>query len=401
MLIEFNSNKNPIMKTSILLFLMIFFSSYSEDSIFHTSSGKQGPPRDRKWKKVWYDEFPGTQIDTARWFPSGGGWYLPDIKTEHSDQSLFLDGKGHLIIRVSETEDGTLLFNNGLTSYYEKAYGYFEARVQFSTEPGWWTAFWLSGYPYGEGDDCFTYPQEFDIHEDFYKPKKENDIQQCYHANAGLLQGVETGEYGKEDMMNVNEIRRHSLPKKYILDKYEGWHTVALEWTPLEHIFYIDGKENLRMDYRECPITNVPQKVWLSGCYRTPKDSADAFFYGLAKYGNWPDQVVFDYVRVYEQDWGNKTAPQVNVEALNIPSTVSLGETVQFHVIANDKDGSIQALYLFSRGRIRAEINVNASQTEHTFSVSNLFPGENTIIAMAKDNDGRVGQSEMIRVNVK
>ena len=388
------------MKTHTLLFLMIFFSSCSQNATFNAFSRKQGPPRDRNWTLVWNDEFEGKSWDTTKWFPSGGRWYLPDIKTEHSDQSLFLDGKGNLIIRVSKTEDGTLLYNNGLTSYYEKAYGYFEARVQFSTEPGWWTAFWLSGHPYGEGDDCFTYPQEFDIHEDFYKPKKENDIQQCYHANAGLLQGVETGEYGKEDIMNLNEIRRHSLPKKYILDTYEGWHTVALEWTPLEHIFYIDGKENFRMDYRECPITNVPQKLWVSGCFRTPKDSADAFFYGLAKYGNWPDQVVFDYVRVYDQDWGNKIAPLVKVKTVDNQLNINPGEGVRFQVNANDDDGTIQTLYLFSRGRIRAEIDVNTSKIEHTFSISNLFPGENTIIAMAKDNDGRVGQSEMIRVNV-
>lgn len=360
----------------------------------------QGPPRDRIWTMVWNDEFDGTSFDTTKWFPSGGGWNLPDIKTESSNQSLYQDGKGNLILRVSKKEDGTLLYHNGLTTYYEKAYGYFEARVQFSTEPGWWTAFWLSGYPYGEGDDCFTYPQEFDIYEDFYKPKKENDIQQCYHANAGLLQGVETGEYGKENMIDVNEVRRHSLPKKYILDKYEGWHTVALEWTPLEHIFYVDGKENFRMDYRECPITNVPQKLWLSGCYRTPKDSADAFFYGLAKYGNWPDQVVFDYVRVYEQDWGDKSAPEVKVELMGSETNFKKGDSVKFSVKARDNDGRIQTIYLFSKGRIRAEFSIDSPETEHIFEISNLFKGENTIIAMAKDNDGRVGQSEIIRVNI-
>jgi hypothetical protein len=178
----------------------------------------------------------------------------------------------------------------------------------------------------------------------------------------------------------------------------------GLEWTPLEHIFYIDGKESFRMNYRECPITNVPQKIWVSGCYRTPLDSASAFF-GLAKYGTWPDQVVFDYVRVYEEDWGRKTAPAVTVETLNPKSTFAKGEPVQFRVRASDEDGTVKTLYLFSKGRIRAEAETKSSNADHTFTITNLFPGENTVIAMAKDNDdgwasGRGGDGTII-VNPK
>jgi len=381
-------------KKDLSILLFYYFGILIITSCSDRSGPAEGPPGDRKWKMVWNDEFEGASYDTTRWFPSGGGWTLPDFKTLHTDENLIMDGKSNLIIRVSKNDQGTLLYNNGLTSYYEKAYGYFEARVKFSTQPGWWTAFWLSGHPYFEGDDCFVYPQEFDVYEDFYKPKKENDLQHVYHANAGL-----PGEYGKTDMMNCNKVRRHSVKKRFTIDKYEGWHTVAVEWTPLEHIFYFDGKENFRMNYRKCPVTNVPQKIWVSGCYRTPSDSAEAF-YGLAKYGKWPDQVVFDYVRVYDQDWGKKTAPSVEVVTLLPKSGFSAGEPVQFLVNANDDDGIIKTIYLFSKGRIRAEIEVDSVKVNHTFTLWNLFTGENTIIAMAKDNDGRVGQSGMIRVNI-
>ena len=67
---------------------------------------------------------------------------------------------------------------------------------------------------------------------------------------------------------------------------------------------------------------------------------------------------------------------------------------------AKDRDGKINTLYLFSKGRIRAEFQTDSPEVEHTFAVTNLFKGQNTIIAMAKDNDGRVGQSRMIKVSV-
>lgn len=387
--------EKSIYKIVLILCAILIFISCS-DSLEQS----QGPPGDRKWKLVWNDEFDGTSYDTTRWYPADGTWTLKDIETQQYDGNLIVDGKGHLMIRLSKNDQGALLYHNGLITHYEKAYGYFEARVQFSTEPGWWTAFWLSGHPYDEGDDCFVYPQEFDIYEDFYKPKEENDIYQCYHANAGLPRGTETGESGKEDMMKCKEVRRHSLSKKFILDKYEGWHTVALEWAPLEHIFYIDGKINHSITYRECPITNVPQKIWMSGCFRTPEEGVEKVFYGFAKDGKWPDQVVFDYVRVYDQDWEDKKAPEVTVVTLDFTGAYVQNEPVQFRVSANDEDGIIKTLYLFSKGRIRAEVEGNAAREEHIFTINNLFPGENTIIAMAKDNDGRVGQSPMLRIEI-
>jgi hypothetical protein len=74
---------------------------------------------------------------------------------------------------------------------------------------------------------------------------------------------------------------------------------------------------------------------------------------------------------------------------------------VEFRVNAKDSDGSIKTLYLFSKGRIRAEVDVDSANIDHSFTVTNLFPGENTIIAMAKDNDSRVGISAIIHVNVQ
>jgi len=390
--------KNNLVAISVFLFVVGIISSFTNsiDTI-------QGPPKDRKWRMVWHDDFDGTTIDSKLWFrPAAGAWNYPGVITKSSDDNLFLDGEGYLVNKLTKDDKNTFLFNRGLVSKYEKTYGYFEARVQFSTQPGWWTAFWLSGYPYGEGDDCFTFPQEFDIYEDFYKPKKENDIQQCYHANAGLSFGSESKEYGgKVDIINCKEIARRSLPKKIILEQYGGWHTVALEWSPLEHIFYLDGKESFRMNYKQCPVTTIPLKIWVSGCFPTPKDTTSSIFYGVLNKAKLPDQFKVDYVRVYDEDWSGKTAPTVTVTTVNAKPSYTIGEPVEFRVNAKNDDGSVKTLYLFSKGRIRAEVNVDSANIDHSFMVTNLFPGENTIIAMAKDINGRVGMSALIRVNVQ
>lgn len=351
---------------------------------------------------VWHDELNCNAVDTNLWkFDYHSEWKFSGIVTKHTADNLIIDGKGKLVIKVSKDDQNTVLYNRGVITKYEKAYGYFEARVQFSTQPSCWSAFWLSSYPYNECDDCFSYAQEFDIFEDFYKPRKESDIQQRYHANSGLPFNVKGGEFGIVDMSNCNVMSKHTLPKKISLKRYKGWHIVALEWTPLEHIFYINGKDPFRLTCRDCAVTTVPKKIWLSGCYSSPKDTSRFTFYGILNKAKLPDQYIVDYVRVYDEDWRGNTAPVVSVETANSKLSFAEGEQVEFRINAKYNDGSIKTLYLFSKVRIRAEENVDSAYVDHQFAVTNLFPSENTIIAMAKDNDGRVGMSAMIHVNIE
>jgi hypothetical protein len=155
------------------------------------------------------------------------------------------------------------------------------------------------------------------------------------------------------------------------------------------------------MTYKQCPVTTIPLKIWVSGCFPVPKDTTSSIFYGILNKTKLPDQFMVDYVRVYEEDWGGKIAPTVTVTTINAKPSFAKGEPVEFRVKAKDDDGSVKTLYLFSKGRIRAEVNVDSANIDHSFTVTNLFPGENTVIAMAKDIHGRVGMSVMIRVNVQ
>ncbi len=392
------------MTTRLALLLTIaMFSTATEEA------AGSGPPPGKQWKLVWHDEFEGTTVDTDRWYAaSSSPWIYPGFDTRASESNCVLDGSGHLALRLTRDSDGTVRYHRGLYSVsFQQAYGYFETRVQFSRQPGWWTAVWLSGVPYDEGSDPFVMPQEFDIFEDFYKPKLRSDISHCYHVTAKLTNQADQGDgkgIGGSRMADRTTIGRVSAGKVVELEEYGGWHTVGLEWTPLEHVFYVDGQETLRHTYREVPITTVPQRVRISSCVRTPKelkqDGVKKPFYGWLEDAVFPDEVMVDYVRVYQEDTGVRTAPSVTVALQGNPVELRLGQPATFEIRAKDRDGLVETVYLFAKGYIRGEAEAHTAEVAHTFTVSNLFEGENTVIAMARDNDGSVGMSAPLRLHV-
>ncbi len=364
-----------------------------------------GPPADRDWKLVWSDEFDGAEIDPEKWIPlPNQRWDWPGIPTKAQPDHPRLDGQGNCVVELTRDPDGTVRNGRGMVSRFWQAYGYFEARVQFSTQPGWWAAVWLSGYPYACGVDTFRSPQEFDFLEDFYKPKQQNDISQAYHCsikleplphNQGNARGV-----GDTTILQAERLGRTSAARRTVLDDYSGWHVVGFRWTPLEHVFFVDGRETYRLTYRDVPVTNVPLRIYITGEFRTPKGPDDKPFYGRLEEANLPDRMLVDYVRVYEEDAGPGGLPQVTL-AVDGSATARDGEPVTFRVAAAAPDRKITDIMLFSMGRLRAEqaVETVSSSAEAKFTVTNLFPNAlNTVVAMARDDAGFVGQSAPIRI---
>jgi hypothetical protein len=381
------------------------------------------PTPDPKWKLVFSDEFNGTAIDDTKWKPSDHTtWVHPGFKTRLAKENCAQDGKGNLVVQLTQDKDGSIAFNSGLmTRNFQKAFGYIETRVQFSSQPGWWGFVCtirnntLPNY----GDDPFENPQEFDIFEDFYKPKIEpsrsavyqNVICQAYHATVGLGfqdqgdgSGASTFDTRKKNMLAVGKTSRVLRQAVHALKEYGGWHTIGLRWGPLEQVFYVDGQETLRLTYKDTPITTVPQKLFVGGVFKTPpklkKDGGSLPFYGWLEDAKLPDKLVVDYVRWYEEDPGDKTAPTVTLTLDGDPNALAHGQPATFRVSAKDKDGKLQSVQLFAKGYLRAEAKTDDSQTDQVFTIRNLFEGDNTLIATAVDNDGLVGISSPLRVKV-
>jgi hypothetical protein len=94
------------------------------------ASFREGPPPERKWKLIWYDEFDGTALDTVKWnVQPQDRWNWPDIRTEPSPANLFLDGNGALVLQLTRNPDGTVRHPGSINGRFAKAYGYIETRA--------------------------------------------------------------------------------------------------------------------------------------------------------------------------------------------------------------------------------------------------------------------------------
>lgn len=370
-----------------------------------------GPPPNKQWKVVFRDEFNGSALDRSKWTYSPSSmpaFTWNGAKGVASEDHAAVDGQGHFIVKVSRDADGTYRYNHGVETKgkFQRTYGYFETRAKFTRQPGWWGAVWLYGVEVGPNP--FLMGQEIDIFEDFYKPKKKLDFSHNVHFDAQLAFAPEDKKHvGKLDGSTLFRVSRGS---QVLVNDWDAFHVIGVEWTPLEYVFYCDGRETFRLDYKQAPVTTQPMHVLISACFREPKKGG---FFGDYADATWPDQLVVDYVRVYEEDLGTRQKPKVTVRlsdaSLQAAGSGSAAKTSSRRVIPAGRDlsfeiaaqssGTVKSVLLFDNGRIRGE--QPAGSATITVPASQLYAGENIVIAMARDQDGVVGMSEPLTFLVR
>ncbi len=220
------------------------------------------------YELVWQDEFDGRQVDASKWNFRAEGTVRDLAKV--SRQTIKLDGRGHLSISVIKEDKGKYYVGQlGTQGLFETSYGYFECRAKMNSQVGPHVAFWLQSPDMGKGGDPTVNGAEIDVFE--YHRRTPGII---YHT-------VHWGGYGENHQQEGAEI--------HVAGIETGFHTFGLEWTPDEYIFYIDGKETWRTG---TAVSRRPQYLILSteltGWGGNPDKS------------QFPDEVVFDYVRVYK-----------------------------------------------------------------------------------------------------
>ncbi|MCX6910921.1 MAG: family 16 glycosylhydrolase [Verrucomicrobia bacterium] len=350
------------------------------------------PPANKHWKLVFSDEFDGNKLDESKWTRRNSGeafcWNGAKglLCEDHSD----VDGKGNFVIKVTHDAGGIYRYHNGIQTKgkFQRAYGYYETRARFTREPGWWGAVWLYGVEVGPNP--FKMGQEIDIFEDFYKPKKKNDFAHNIHFDAQLESAMENNK--RVGKLDGDMLYRVSRGTNVVVDSWSVFHVVGVEWTPLEYIFYCDGKETWRLDYHEAPVTTQPMHVLISGCFRDPARAKG--YQGDYADGRWPDALTVDYVRVYEEDLGRKKKPAVALRLAKPASVVQQGDEVTFKVAA----AGATNVMLFTNGRIRAE--KAAASATFTLPAKQLYLGENILIAMARDKNGLISMSKPLTLEV-
>ena len=242
--------------------------SASSASVSGAHGGEHLPPvpAGKCWKLVWHDEFEGNRIDVAKWNvradgPRRDGWWLPD--------AVELDGQGHLVMKVLDREGKFITGCIETRGKFERAHGYFVARIELQSQPGHWPAFWLMGGGVSRVGDEGRDGTEIDILE---KPWLDDHVQHTLHWDG----------YGDD--------HKHAHRIVEIPDIMEGFHTFALQWTSDEYVFFIDGQETWRTNAGG--VCRVPLYIKFS--------SEVGDWAGDIRRAKLPDAFLVDYVRVYD-----------------------------------------------------------------------------------------------------
>jgi beta-glucanase (GH16 family) len=243
---------------------------------------------------IFSDEFEGNELDRTKWdlCPE---WDRQGRSSWQDDMVSVGGGLLHLKFRVdaelgrnrtsnrtladswiraggirSRAKDGRILFDN--------SYGYYEARIKFPKVDGTWGAFWLMSPTQHITADEGVDGTEIDIVESIHN--KDGKYNAALHWN-----GYGTGH--KSTGSNTTT--------KPVVDIYDGeFHVFALDWSPSEYVFYVDGKVFWRVDGgSECGINQNPNYIKLT------VESAD--WAGAIPRAFPGDEMLVDYVRVYSR----------------------------------------------------------------------------------------------------
>ena len=244
------------------------------------------------YQLVWSDEFDGANgstPDAAKWAiqTGGNGWGNHELEYYTNRPANVQVANGNLVITaVKEEYTGS----DGVSRHYTSArmqtkglfaqqYGRFEASIKIPRGQGMWPAFWMLG----NNIDTVNWPAcgEIDIMENI--GKETSIVHGTLHAPGYTPAGV-TASY--------------TLPAgKLFADDY---HLFAVEWEPQQIRFYVDSNLYATKTPADAPSTSP----W-------PFQQPFFILLNLAVGGDWPgnpddttqfpQQMLVDYVRVYEK----------------------------------------------------------------------------------------------------
>ncbi len=177
---------------------------------------RQFDPVEAGWKKVFDEQFDGDRVDTGKWYFS---------PTSEKDYAKVHDGLLEIVCNWA-TPDKTKTKSASLYSNEVFGHGYFEARVKFRQQSGWWSAFWLCTHG---PSNPFLDGWEIDIYEDYYMGPNHPGEQ----PRGVLDHNLHVFACGTLRSWNY----RSKLP-----GKVDDWYVVACKWTPFEVSYYLNGK---------------------------------------------------------------------------------------------------------------------------------------------------------------
>jgi beta-glucanase (GH16 family) len=242
-------------------------------------------PAAEGWNLIWNDEFTGSTLDNTKW--DAILWTTPfnNERQAYHPNRVTVSG-GNLVLTADDADFGGKSYTSGkVESKWTRQYGRWEVRAKLPATQGTWPAIWLL-------PDTGQYPWpsqgEIDILEN--RGTQPHLTSSAYH-------------YGPNFSGHQFQYREQVAASGGQLENYhDSFHTYAVEWDANRLRFFVDDVHFYTIEDSQtggflgnqtAPVETV-LNVAVGG----------DFLGGAQTGGNseWPQQMLVDYVRVYERD---------------------------------------------------------------------------------------------------
>ena len=287
------------------------------------------------WKKVFEDDFNGTEIDWSKWYQNPWG---------KNKDHVSLDGEGHLALKCDFKPGTTNLVSTSILSRPVFTYGYAEAKVKFTKNNGWWAAFWL----YGTSN---TNPgvdgSEIDIFEDYY-------------TRAATPAGPHHPILDHNLHVSVGKTLQSWQYRSHLPGTLDDWYVIGCKWTPFEISYYVNGKlmkstanhspySTVTFDAKNHAALNCPLHIIFSGCIMRGWGRRDTTGF------KFPEYFKIDHVRYWEYPKDDPALPKVawKTAADGERVVVPAGEKISFEAEVTESAATkapIKEVLLFDCG---------------------------------------------------
>ncbi|HET8829109.1 MAG TPA: glycoside hydrolase family 16 protein, partial [Pelobium sp.] len=155
-----------------------------------------------------------------------------------------------LILKASKFNNNTMYCGSvDSRNKFEPLYGYLEARIDNADiQKAVHTAFWMQGINQGNVDGTGNDGCEVDIFESAFNNGAHTQSTLHWDGYNPAIKKAWTKHWDNVGQFGANI--------------HQGYHIIALEWTPTTLSFYYDGKK--RFEYEGVAIPLVKEWLWLS-----------------------------------------------------------------------------------------------------------------------------------------
>ena len=244
-----------------------YFEQPDDDSTTSLTPSPIGVDKQSEWEMIFQDEFDGNRLNNQLWETelAWGRTSLPELQYYTPDSFILTDGILRIKAEKRRVEDQA--YTSGAIATFNSfsfTYGYVESSFRVPAGQGLWPAFWL----------LFDGPREDEIDVMEILGDRPDIAYMTLHYYDSSGNDQETGSSFEG------------------VDFSKDFHTFAVDWTPHNVTWYIDGVEQYSVNFS---IPSRPMyliaNLAVGGEWPGPPDSSTEF----------PAFFDIDYIRVYQR----------------------------------------------------------------------------------------------------